>query len=224
MTLEKNIIIPTIFSKSLVEFKEKFEKVKDLCEYFHIDLMDGEFVEGRSVDINELSFIKDTSKRFGVHLMCKEPQKYFQKIKELEIKNVWIHIEVFSNDEECKSTLNELYSQGLEGGLSINPETEITELEPFFNITKAVMIMSVHPGAQGQGFIEETYDKIKWIKEKNPEIIIQVDGGIKLEEIRELAKVGAHRFCIGSYLNEAQKPIDNFILLKAAMDLGLSEK
>lgn len=210
-------IIPTLFSKSIEEFHEKFNKVKDLTNYFHIDIMDGNFVESRSVKLDEIDFIKDSGKEFGVHLMCFKPEWYFDRCRDLGIKNVWIHYEAFESDDDVRKALEKMYLYGFGGGLAINPQTSIQKIKEFTGLLRAVMIMAVVPGAQGQTFISTTYDKIKWASINTSSLMIQVDGGVKEEEISRLIESGAHHFCVGSYLNEADNPWENFEKLKGKL-------
>jgi ribulose-phosphate 3-epimerase len=209
-------VIPTIFSKNIFEFKTQFEKVSSLSKLLHIDIMDGEFVPSSSVSLDTLLWLSNEKNDFEVHLMCTTPENYFNSCEKIGVKKVFVHIEVFSSILDCKAFLEKYASMPFEIGLAIHPKTS---LELLFNLLKllntniSILLMSVIPGAQGQTFLEDTYEKIKTITQSFPEILIQVDGGVKEHETKQLSSLGIFGVCVGSFINQAEFPKKNYELL-----------
>ncbi len=213
----KQKIIPTIFATNLEDFKKQYEKVKDLSDHFHIDIMDGQFVKGVSVSLSNLNFLKEEKgKTFEIHLMCNNPTSYLETCKEFNVNKVLFHYEAEFQQSITKS-IREIKKENFEPVLSINPQTRSGVLLPYLNLLDTVMLMSVVPGKQGQEFIEKTYEKIKRIREVNSKILIQIDGGVKVEEIKKLSSCGANFFCVGSFLNLSENPKENFKILKSKL-------
>ncbi len=220
-------IIPTLFSKNVNEFKSKFEKVKNLSNLFHIDIMDGKFTNSKSVDLKKLDFIKNFKKDFEVHLMCYNPEKYLDICLKLKVKKVYFHFEIFEEISQILSFIEKIKSNKkykFELGIAVNPKTEFEEIMPILNNIENVMFMGVIPGVQGQVFIREIYQKVRRTHDFNSKLNIQIDGGIKVDEIRRLVHNGGKSFCVGSYLNSSEFPVENYNLLKSSMELGEQEQ
>jgi len=217
-------IIPTIFAKNIEDFKNKFEKIKNLSKQIQINISDGKFNPEASVQLNEIDFIKDLNKKIEVQLMCENPFDFLPKCKELGIKKVWIHYESFSCSKKTIEKIEEIKSQGFEVGVAVNPKTCFENIIQIIPGVESLMFMGVEPGVQGQSFLPDTYQKIRRMHDLAPEIAIQVNGGIKIEEIRRLVHNSGQKFCVGSFLNEAEFPDENYKLIKASMELGKDEK
>lgn len=179
--------------------------------------MDGKFVDSKSVDLNDLKFIKDLKNDFEVHLMCKNPFSYFDLCEELGLKKVFFHFEIFSSIENLNIVIMDCVDRNFEIGIVLNPETNFDDTIPLIGSIDNIMFMSVKPGAEGQGFIEKTYEKIRICRILNPKINIVVDGGIKENEIKKLFLAGANIFCVGSFLSSAKDPKKNYLSLKESI-------
>lgn len=156
-------------------------------DYIHFDVMDGIFVKGKNLSIKELiKYINQSTKKNDVHLMVKNPEKYIEQIKTLNINNITIHREI----PDYKDVINLIKSYGIKPGLAINPETEINDIKKDLKDISLVLVMGVHPGKSGQQYLINTTDKInklKEIKEKeNLNFKISVDGGINEEILPKL--------------------------------------
>lgn len=156
-------------------------------DYIHFDVMDGIFVKGKNLSIKELiKYINQSTKKNDVHLMVKNPEKYIEQIKTLNINNITIHREI----PDYKDVINLIKSYGIKPGLAINPETEINDIKKDLKDISLVLVMGVHPGKSGQQYLINTTDKInklKEIKEKeNLNFKISVDGGINEEILSKL--------------------------------------
>ena len=150
-------------------------------DYIHVDVMDGKFVENKTLQFNELKYIyKYTSKRLDVHLMVENPSKYIPLYAELNAEYITIHVEI---DENIEEDLKLIRSFGIKAGLSVKPDTKVSELIPYLPYIDQVLIMSVEPGAGGQTFIDSSENKIRetrsLLNSYNIDAIISVDGGIR---------------------------------------------
>lgn len=170
-----------------VSFFSSKDIVRDLkilndtdVDYIHVDIMDGKFVSNKTMPFKEMRHISDfTDKRLDVHLMVEDASKYIPLYAELNAEYITIHIEI---DEDIESDLKLIKSFGIKAGLSIKPDTKVSELVPYLPYIDQVLIMSVEPGAGGQTFIPESENKIKearaLLKSYNIDAIISVDGGV----------------------------------------------
>lgn len=175
-------------------------------DYIHVDIMDGKFVPNKTMPFSEMKNIyKYTSKRLDVHLMVDDPKKYIPLYAELNTEYITIHVEI---DEDIMECLELIKSYSIKAGLSIKPNTKVSELMPYLPYIDMVLIMSVEPGAGGQAFIEESEGRIKEVRELlnsyNIPAIINIDGGINsltIDKCRQCDMVTA-----GSYIVKS----DNF--------------
>ena len=200
-------------STSILSSKNRIESIKKLNntnnDYLHIDAMDGIFVPNKQFNIEEINNLKKYSKsKIDLHLMVEDPEYYIRLITKDNIEYITIHIEINKNIDDL---INKIKSLGYKVGISLKPNTPIKEIEKYLNKIDLVLIMSVEPGFGGQQFIETTIDKIKNLRKKNKDIIIEVDGGINNTTI-ELIKSYANIAVVGSYItnnNDYQKAINN---------------
>lgn len=168
--------------------------------YIHFDVMDGMFVPSISFGMPVLASIHDATEQFmDAHLMVQEPIRYVEAFQKAGADYVTVHLEAC---EDVKTTLDKIHACGMKAGLAVNPETDVKELVPYLEDVEMILIMSVHPGFGGQKFIPESLDKIREVRamlnEKNLEIDIQVDGGIYVENVREVLDAGANVIVAGS--------------------------
>jgi len=203
--MENNIeIIPTNFALDKKTFEEKLEKLK-FAKTIHIDFMDRTFTPKKSIPINQMNKINQMNNTFEIHLMTKTPEKYLEEITKTNITKVLIHIENYINNiEKLKKTINEFKKNNLKIFIVFNPETNINIIKKIPEEIDGVMLMSVIPGAEGQKFIEKTYNRIKKIKEINKNIPIQIDGGINDKNIKKIIESGANILSIGSFISSSK--------------------
>lgn len=178
-------------------------------EYLHCDVMDGVFVENKCLDFTLLENIRNnTNILLDVHLMVDgvyENVKTFSKIKP---NIITIHYESPKNTKELIRSMRYIRSKDILVGLSIKPNTPVEMLERFLNYVDLVLIMSVEPGKSGQQFLPESIEKIIKLKEltANQNIIIEVDGGINLDNYKDVVNAGAEFLVMGSaFYNSKEK-------------------
>lgn len=171
-----------------VTFLSSKDVVRDLkilnntdADYIHVDVMDGKFVTNKTMPFKEMKHISDyTDKRLDIHLMVEEASKYIPLYAELNAEYITIHVEI---DENIEKDLKLIRSFGIKAGLSVKPDTKVSELIPYLPYIDQVLIMSVEPGAGGQTFIDSSENKIRetraLLNSYNIDAIISVDGGIR---------------------------------------------
>ena len=174
-------------------------------DYFHIDVMDGKFVENNTEDIMrkyamEIKHVSNIP--LDVHLMVKNVRKYIDEYLDLQPKIITIHYE--SGKNNILENIRYVNENNIKSGISIKPNTEIEEIYEILPYIHQVLIMTVEPGQGGQKLIESTLEKIKklkqYIKEKDLEIDIEVDGGINLNNIEKIKRIGADIVVCGTAL------------------------
>ena len=174
-------------------------------DYFHIDVMDGKFVENNTEDIMrkyamEIKHISNIP--LDVHLMVKSVRKYIDEYLDLQPKIITIHYE--SGKNNILENIRYINENNIKSGISIKPNTEIEEIYEILPYIHQVLIMTVEPGQGGQKLIESTLEKIRklkqYIKEKDLEIDIEVDGGINLHTIEKIKSIGADIVVCGTAL------------------------
>jgi ribulose-phosphate 3-epimerase len=170
------------FIKSKYNEIKTIEKINETdADFLHIDFMDGKFTEEKNYSFNEIyKFLKNNKKPLDVHLMTINPLKYIKDYAYLNTECIIFHLEAVTNVQEVIDTI---HSFGIKCGISINPGTPVSKLEPYLNDIEEVLIMSVVPGKGGQKFMPEVLDKITYLKNKKGNYIISIDGGINNETI-----------------------------------------
>ena len=172
------VLAPSILAADFKVLGQEMKKTEDNgAEYIHFDVMDGMFVPS----------------------MVQEPIRYVEAFQKAGADSVTVHVEAC---EDVKATLNKIRECGMKVGLSINPETDVKEVVPYLEEVDMILVMCVHPGFGGQKFIPESLDKIRAIRamlnEKNLETDIQADGGVYVENVREVLDAGANVIVAGS--------------------------
>lgn len=155
-----------------------------ICDYIHVDVMDGKFVPNKTYEIKEIiQALKMNNKPLDVHLMCNNVQQYIIEYADLMPEYITFHLEV---NENINQLIELIHDYNIKCGISIKPNTKVEELIPYLDKIDLVLIMSVEPGQGGQKFIENTLEKIKELKKLNSKVLISVDGGINSETIKNI--------------------------------------
>lgn len=174
-------------------------------DYYHIDVMDGRFVEKNTTELmydyaNSIKHISNIP--LDVHLMVENVQEYIEQYLELKPHFITIHYEAFKDKKEIKKTLQYLKENDIQCGLSIKPKTKIEEIYEFLPQLSLFLMMTVEPGKGGQKLIPETIEKIRKLKEyiyqNNLETFIEADGGINTENVAILKDAGVDIMVVGS--------------------------
>ncbi|MBO5452913.1 MAG: ribulose-phosphate 3-epimerase [Clostridia bacterium] len=199
------IVSPSILSADFADLKNQVKMVTDNgAEYVHIDVMDGHFVPNISIGPCVIESLRPYSKAvFDVHLMIENPEKYVESFAKSGADIITVHLEAVKDMDKM---IEQLRSLGVKIGVSINPETDVEKLIPFADRIDMALVMTVHPGFGGQSLIEECLDKVKVLRQKFPELDIEVDGGIKPSNVKLALDAGANVIVAGSAVFCAEDP------------------
>ena len=199
LTVEKENAVSTFYN---------LETAK--VDYFHIDVMDGKFVEKDNLEQMKdyaLTLSHITNVSLDVHLMVDNIEKWIDEYTMIGPKIISFHYEAFSDKEKILENINNIKQEGCKAGLAINPETPVEKILDFLPYIHQVLVMTVKPGKGGQKLIPETIEKIKQLyeyREKNGlDYEIEADGGITNENAQILREAGCDRLVSGNYLLKA---------------------
>lgn len=207
---------PSILSADFTKLGEQAAQIEQAgVKWVHIDVMDGMFVPSISFGMPVMKCLRKVSDLFfDVHLMIQEPIRYIDAFKEAGADLITIHVEAC---EDVGETLKKIKEVGCKAGISLNPKTAVSEIEPWIEEVDLVLVMSVQPGFGGQKFIEETLDKMKaikkLIKERNPNCDLEADGGIYQENVQKVLDAGVNVIVAGTavFKGDIKENISGFL-------------
>ena len=195
-------IAPSILSADFSKLGEEVIKLNDAgADFIHIDVMEGEFVPNITFGMPVIKAIRNkTNKVFDVHLMINNPQRYIDDFIEAGADIITLHYE---SEKHLDRAIQYIKSKGIKAAVALNPATPVCVLKNIIANLDMVLIMSVNPGFGGQSFIPYSLDKIKEVKEMaikagNENILIQVDGGIGKDNVKDVIEAGANVIVAGS--------------------------
>lgn len=185
------------FIKSKYKEKETIELInKTSADYIHVDLMDGKFVPNKNYDFEDIeNFFADNKKPLDIHFMYEEPYKYIEKYAKLNPEIMTFHVEC---NDDINMIIDKVHSLNIKCGLSINPHTPISNLNPYLDKIDYVLVMSVVPGFGGQPFLPSAAYKVSALSKMKRNFILAVDGGINADTIKYVS--GADMVISGSYV------------------------
>jgi len=213
------IIAPSILAADFGNLAKDIEMVNNSqAEWFHLDVMDGVFVPNISYGMPIIEKINSlTDKVLDVHLMIVDPDRYISTFKQVGADILTVHYEACTH---LHRTIQAIKAEGMKAGVALNPHTPVSVLEDVINDLDLVLIMSVNPGFGGQKFIENTYNKVSKLKqmitEAGADVIIEIDGGVGVQNASKLIEAGADALVAGSAVFNAENPTEYIAELKKA--------
>ena len=203
------IIAPSMLSSDFGRLIDEIELInKSNADWFHLDVMDGVFVPKITFGSPVLDIFKNYAKKsLDIHLMIVNPENYIDKFSSYNPDIITIHMEAVN---DISAVLKKIKNLNIKAGLAINPDTPIKHLEPYINEIDMVCLMGVFPGFSGQKFINKTKSRLRdlenLIESKKSKVLIQIDGGVDLSNVKELSRLGADILVSGSCIFKSKNP------------------
>jgi len=212
-----HLIAPSILAADFANLQRDVEMLNaSEADYIHVDIMDGIFVPNISFGLPVCEAIyKHAKKPLDVHLMIEKPENYIQAFHDVGASTISVHYEATNH---LHRALQQIKNLGLRAGVAINPHTNVQLLEDVITDIDLVCMMSVNPGFGGQKFIEQTYTKVRRLKEiivdAEASTLIEIDGGVNIDNAPKLLEAGADVLVAGSFVFKSDSPIDTIKELK----------
>ena len=207
--MKKHLIAPSVLAADFSNLQRDIEMINESeADWFHIDIMDGVFVPNISFGMPVLRDIKKHAKKtLDVHLMIVNPDQYIETFASLGADILTVHYEACTH---IHRTIQAIKSTGMKAGIALNPHSSVNQLKDIIKDIDLVCLMSVNPGFGGQSFIENTYNKIKELKEliqsSESSCQIEIDGGVTNKNAKKLVEAGANILVAGSYIFKSDNP------------------
>ena len=185
---------------------------KSACDYIHVDIMDGVFVNNKTDDDVIFRVLRNVNKPLDIHLMVEHPISYIERFKELNPSIITIHKEI---NDDIRGLLKLIRSYGIKAGVAINPMTQVREIQDILGEVDSVLVMSVNPGLGGQKFLASSIIKVGQIRSLNKIVWINVDGGINDGNVKYL---DSDIVVSGSYVCKSDNINKQILRLKEIID------
>ncbi len=205
---------PSILSADFGKINEEIATVDEHADFIHADVMDGHFVPNITFGAPVVKYLKSRLP-IECHLMIENPEKYVEDFAKAGAWMITIHVEACG--ENTADVLKQIRDLGVKPAISLNPPTDVAEIEPYLDLVDMVLVMTVNPGFGGQDFMPECLSKVTRIRELKPDLDICIDGGVKAGTGQQCVDAGASMLVAGSYIFKAD---DRFVAIQSLKNLN----
>ena len=193
------LITPSILSADLAHLQKEIDSIEKHADWIQVDVMDGHFVPNLSFGAPVIKWIR-TKLPLDIHLMVTNPADRTQEFLNLKVANITFHAEAVTTTSERKKLISDIKKGGATAGIAMNPATPVSAIEDVIADIDLVLIMSIVPGFSGQAFMPDVLSKVKDLRKRFPDLMIQMDGGIDAKTAPQCRAAGATNLVSATYV------------------------
>jgi ribulose-phosphate 3-epimerase len=199
-------VIPAILTDDPAALETMVHQTEGFTDYAQFDIMDGRFVPSSSITVEHIAALS-TKLEWEAHLMVKNPESQLEGFQKAGARKVVFHYEAAPSPQ---AVISQARGLGLKVGLAVNPETPVAAILPIIDEVDSVLLLTVNPGFYGSPFIPEVMEKVTELRCTQPQINIDIDGGIKESNIAQVARFGVDAICVGSAIFRQPQPGESY--------------